>query len=152
MSTCEVCGKPYSEHGGMGAACPPRARDKSVACVVDIASRAAEVSGDLFSLTARRETLGGVEHVRLVTDPVSVLLPLSAFRHVVAWTGAADQKLAKLAFSFWRDSEEEAAKLLRLLAAAQPVVCSMQCVAGDASVVHSKHCLAMMEALRNEDV
>lgn len=120
---------------------------KTVACVVDIASRAAEASGEVFALSAQRETLDGVEHVRLVTDPVSVLLPLSAFRHVVAWTGAADHKTAKLAFSFWRDSEEEVAKLFRLLAAAQPVVCSMQCVAGDASVVHSKHCLAMMEVL-----
>lgn len=122
---------------------------KTVACVVDIASGATEGSGGrVFALSAKRETLDGVEHVRLITDPASVLLPLSAFRHVVAWTGAADHSLAKLAFSLWRDSEDEAAKLLRLLAAAQPVVCSMQCVAGDASVVHSKHCLAMMEALR----
>lgn len=124
---------------------------KTVACVVDIASRAAEVSGDVFSLTAQRETLDGVEHVRLVTDSVSVLLPLSAFRYVVAWTGAADMSAAKLAYSLWRDSEEEVAKLLRLLLLAQPVVCSMQCVAGDASVVHSKHCLAMMEALREPE-
>ena len=116
MSTCKVCGGPYSEHGGMGAACPLRARDKTVACVVDVASRAAQMSGETVSLSARRETLDGVEHVRLVTDPVSVLMPLSAFRYVVAWVGGTGERLADLSHALWMDAEDEVTKLKSFIA------------------------------------
>ena len=59
--------------------------ERSVACVVDVASRAAECSGEVFDLTVRRETQDGVDYVRLVTDPASFVMPLSAFRFVAAW-------------------------------------------------------------------
>ncbi len=61
--------------------------DKTVACVVDIASRAAELSGDAFDLSVRTEEHDGVQYVRLVTDPASMVMPLSAFRYVAAWAG-----------------------------------------------------------------
>ena len=60
---------------------------QSVACVVDVASRAAELSGDAFELSVQTEEHDGVRYVRLVTDPASMVMPLSAFRYVAAWAG-----------------------------------------------------------------
>lgn len=51
--------------------------ERSVACVVDVASRAAECSGEVFDLTVRRETQDGVDYVRLVTDPASFVMPFA---------------------------------------------------------------------------
>ena len=57
---------------------------QSVACVVDVASRAAELSGEAFELTVQSESVDGVEYVRLVTDPASIVMPLSAFRYIAS--------------------------------------------------------------------
>lgn len=61
---------------------------QSVACVVDVASRAAELSGEAFELTVQSESVDGVEYVRLVTDPASIVMPLSAFRYIASWARA----------------------------------------------------------------
>lgn len=64
------------------------AKSLTVACVVDVASRAAELSGEAFELTVQSESVGGVEYVRLVTDPASIVMPLSAFRYIASWARA----------------------------------------------------------------
>lgn len=66
-----------------------RMETKTVVCVVDVASRAAELSGDAFDLSVETEEHDGVKYVRLVTDPASMVMPLSAFRYVVQWAGAS---------------------------------------------------------------
>lgn len=63
---------------------------ETIACVVDIASRAAELSGDAFDLSVETEEHDGVRYVRLVTDPASMVMPLSAFRHVARWGKALE--------------------------------------------------------------
>lgn len=93
-----------------------RVEEKSVACIVDVASRAPELSGEVFSLTARREMLDRIPHVRLVTDAVSILLPLSAFRLVVAWTGAGGEALDNLSHALWMDAEDEVTRLKSFIA------------------------------------
>lgn len=56
-----------------------------VACIPDIAQRAFDVTGEPTELSATVETLDGIVHVRLNTDPVTLLLPLSAFRVLSDW-------------------------------------------------------------------
>lgn len=72
---------------------PPR----TVACVIDFAQRAHDLSGEPVELSVRLEVLDGVPHVRLVTDPASVLLPLSAFRIVSEWIAKDECALAEQA-------------------------------------------------------
>ena len=49
-------------------------------------------------------------------------------------------RAANLANALWKDAEQEVSELIALLVEAYPIVCSFQCVAGDASVHHSALC------------
>lgn len=78
-----------------------------VACVIDIAQRAFDLDGEPVELSARLEVLDGIPHVRLVTDPASMLLPLSAFRLVSEWVSNDECCLAQQATVLSRATLEE---------------------------------------------
>lgn len=54
----------------------------TVAAIVDVSQRAHDLSGEPTEFAADLEILDGIEHVRIRTDPCSILLPLSAARIV----------------------------------------------------------------------
>jgi hypothetical protein len=78
--------------------------ESTVVCVIDLAQRAHDLSGEPVEMSAQVELLDGVPHVRLVTDPASVLLPLSAFRLVSEWVAVEAAAQAIYAVEASRDA------------------------------------------------
>lgn len=70
---------------------------ETVAGVFDLAQHAHDMSGEPVEVGRRDEMLDGVPHVRLVSDPVSLLLPLSAFNILAGIAAHADANVELVA-------------------------------------------------------